>query len=74
MGLDWSSRFRLIQGIAHGLCYLHERDVIHLDVKPSNILLDSDMNPKITDFGLAKVLNHNGVDLCSDTGTIEGTL
>ncbi|CAL4986081.1 unnamed protein product [Urochloa decumbens] len=72
--LDWSSRFLLIQGIAQGLCYLHKENVVHLDVKPSNILLDSDMNPKITDFGIARVLNHKGVDICADIGTIAGTL
>ncbi|CAL5020461.1 unnamed protein product [Urochloa decumbens] len=72
--LHWSSRFPLIQGIARGLRYLHKRNVVHLDVKPSNILLDSDMNPKITDFGITRVLNHKGVDICSDIGTIAGTL
>ncbi|CAN6363658.1 unnamed protein product [Urochloa humidicola] len=71
--LDWSSRFLLIQGIAQGICYLHKENVVHLDVKPSNVLLDSDMNPKITDFGIARVLNHKG-DTCSDIGTIAGTL
>ncbi|CAL5020460.1 unnamed protein product [Urochloa decumbens] len=72
--LDWSSRFLLIQGIAQGLCYLHKENVVHLDVKPSNVFLDSDMNPKITDFGIARVLNHKGVDICADIGTIAGTL
>ncbi|CAO2146363.1 unnamed protein product [Urochloa humidicola] len=72
--LDWSGRFLLIQGIAEGLCYLHKENVVHLDVKPSNILLDSDMSPKITDFGIARVLNHKGVDIYSDIGTIAGTL
>ncbi|CAL4990471.1 unnamed protein product [Urochloa decumbens] len=72
--LDWSSRFLLIQGIAQGLCYLHKENVVHLDIKPSNVLLDSDMNPKITDFGIARVLNHKGVDICADIGTIAGTL
>ncbi|CAL4986084.1 unnamed protein product [Urochloa decumbens] len=72
--LHWSSRFLLIQGIARGLRYLHKRNVVHLDVKPSNILLDSDMNPKITDFGITRVLNHKGVHICSDIGTIASTL
>ncbi|CAN6373424.1 unnamed protein product [Urochloa humidicola] len=72
--LDWSGRFLLIQGIAEGLCYLHKENVVHLDVKPSNILLDSDMSPKITDFGIARVLNHKGVDIYSDIGTMAGTL
>ncbi|RCV39460.1 hypothetical protein SETIT_8G226800v2 [Setaria italica] len=50
--IHWSSLFQIIQGIAQGLHYLHEQRVVHMDVKPLNILLDSDMNPKITDFEL----------------------
>ncbi|KAJ1256931.1 hypothetical protein BS78_K259300 [Paspalum vaginatum] len=72
--LDWPSRLLLIQGIAQGLCYLHKENVVHLDIKPSNILLDRDMSPKISDFGMARVLNHKGVDISSDIGTIAGTL
>ncbi|CAO2150067.1 unnamed protein product [Urochloa humidicola] len=57
--LDWSSLIRIIEGIAQGLNYLHEKLVVHLDLKPANIVLDSDMNPRITDFEVAKVLNGN---------------
>jgi L1 cell adhesion molecule like protein len=47
----------MIQGIAQGLHYLHEQRVVHMDVKPGNILFDSGMNPRICDFGVAKRLD-----------------
>lgn len=60
--LDWDKRIAIIAGIAEGLLYLHKHSrlrVIHRDLKPSNILLDSEMNAKISDFGLAKIFSSN---------------
>jgi len=57
--LSWSKRYKIIRGIAQGIQYLHEHSrlkVIHRDLKPSNVLLDENMNPKISDFGLARIV------------------
>ncbi|KAG8364584.1 hypothetical protein BUALT_Bualt18G0012500 [Buddleja alternifolia] len=60
--LEWSSRRKIILDIAKGLSYLHEdcrQKIIHLDIKPQNILLDENYNAKITDFGLSKLIDRN---------------
>ncbi|KAL0783794.1 hypothetical protein Bca101_000039 [Brassica carinata] len=56
--LSWNARFQIAKGVAAGLLYLHEeweKIVIHRDVKPSNVLIDEDMNPRLGDFGLARL-------------------
>ncbi|XP_027187763.1 probable leucine-rich repeat receptor-like serine/threonine-protein kinase At3g14840 [Cicer arietinum] len=56
--LNWSTRYKICVGIARGLAYLHEESrlkVVHRDIKATNVLLDKDLNPKISDFGLAKL-------------------
>uniref|UniRef100_A0A453HQY7 Protein kinase domain-containing protein n=1 Tax=Aegilops tauschii subsp. strangulata TaxID=200361 RepID=A0A453HQY7_AEGTS len=72
--LGWKQRFSIAVGVAKGLAYLHNEClewIIHCDMKPENILLDDEMEPKITDFGLAKLLNRDGSD--SGLSRIRGT-
>ncbi|KAI3930737.1 hypothetical protein MKX01_037183 [Papaver californicum] len=72
--LYWEQRYQILIGVAHALSYLHEEcehKIVHRDVKPSNILIDADLNPKLGDFGLARISGHT---INPQTSHIVGTL
>ncbi|KAF2317545.1 hypothetical protein GH714_024303 [Hevea brasiliensis] len=76
MELDWKKRFKIALGTAKGLAYLHEEClewVLHCDVKPQNILLDANYEPKLSDFGLSRLLSRGHELHKSSFSMIRGT-
>lgn len=71
--VDWQKALKLLIPIANALEYAHNRDILHRDVKPGNILFDENEAPKLADFGIAMVLESEDSDRLTQTGTGVGT-
>ncbi|KAM7252038.1 hypothetical protein ACFE04_023921 [Oxalis oulophora] len=75
--LSWATRLKIAKGAARGLAYLHEcspRKFLHGDVKPTNILLDNELQPHISDFGLSRLITITGNNPSSSGGFMGGAL
>jgi serine/threonine protein kinase len=75
--MDWQTRMKILEGTARGLAYLHEgchTRIVHRDIKASNILLDKDLNPKIADFGLARIFSENDTHVSTRVAGTAGYL
>uniref|UniRef100_A0ACD6A3A6 Uncharacterized protein n=1 Tax=Avena sativa TaxID=4498 RepID=A0ACD6A3A6_AVESA len=75
-GLEWKVRYQIINVICEGLVFLHEKRILHLDLKPANILIDHQMVPKIADFGLSRCLGEEQTraitkNLCGTLGYMD---
>ena len=64
-----NGRIDFVLGITKGMCYLHDKGIIHRDLKCENVLLDKHLTPKITDFGVSKIFNNEGITKTQKVGT-----
>jgi len=75
--LDWNTRFNIAVGTAKGLAYLHEEcevKIVHCDIKPENVLLDDNFSAKVSDFGLAKLMDREQSLVCTQLRGTRGYL
>ncbi|GLJ06490.1 hypothetical protein SUGI_0040350 [Cryptomeria japonica] len=75
--LNWSRCLRITRGVAEGLKYLHHKcpqPVLHCDLKPSNILLAMDFEPRIIDFGISRILNYDDMSHRFSTSNLHGSI
>lgn len=70
--IEWRKCYNIIKGVCEGLNYLHQKNIMHLDLKPGNILLDEDMMPKITDFGLSRCFDEGQTRVITEN--VAGTI